>query len=115
MQKNITATIITLNEQKHIKGVIESALEVCSDVVVIDSFSTDDTVEIAKSLGAKIVQNKFLGDGPQRILGEDLADNDCILSIDADERLDTNAIQEILELNLESSTYDAFSIKRRRS
>jgi len=113
MQKNITATIITLNEEKHIKAVIESALTVCSDVVVIDSFSTDKTVEIAKSLGAKIVQNKFLGDGPQRILGEPLADHDWILSIDADERLDDNAIEEISALDLEATSYDAFSIKRR--
>jgi len=113
MQKNITATIITLNEQKHIKAVIESALKVCSDVVVIDSFSTDDTVKIAKSLGAKIVEHKFLGDGPQRILGEELADNDWILSIDADERLDENAVKMIQELDLENTTLDAFSIKRR--
>jgi len=113
MQKNITATIITLNEQKHIKAVIESALKVCDEVVVIDSFSTDDTVEIARSLGAKIVENKFLGDGPQRILGEPLAKNDWILSIDADERLDANAIEEITNLDLEATSYDAFSIKRR--
>jgi len=113
MQKIITGTIITLNEEKHIKAVIESALEVCSDIVVIDSFSTDKTVEIAESLGAKIIQHKFLGDGPQRILGEPLSDNDWILSIDADERLDTNAIKEIQELDLINTSYDAFSIKRR--
>lgn len=113
MQKNITATIITLNEEKHIRAVIESALRICNEIVVIDSFSTDKTVEIAKEMGAKIVQHAFLGDGPQRVLGEPLASNEWILSIDADERLDENAVAVIGALDLEATPYDAFSIKRR--
>ena len=43
MQRNITATIITLNEEKHIREVIENVQNVCDEVVVVDSFSTDKT------------------------------------------------------------------------
>ena len=50
----ITANIITLNEEKNIEDVIKSVQEVCDEVLVIDSLSSDKTCEIAESLGAKV-------------------------------------------------------------
>ena len=91
MQKNITATIITLNEEKHIREVIENVQKVCNEVIVVDSFSSDRTGEIAQSLGAKVIQQKFLGDGRQKAFCEQFATNDWLLSIDADERLEEEA------------------------
>ena len=109
----ITANIITLNEEKNIKDVIKSVQEVCDEVLVIDSFSTDRTCEIAKSLGAKVVKQKYLGDGPQKAFGAPLAKFDWILSIDADERLDVNAIEAIRKLNLLDSKYNGYSFARK--
>jgi len=109
----ITANIITLNEEKNIEAVIRSVQEVCDEVLVVDSLSTDRTCEIAESLGARVVSQKYLGDGPQKAFGAPLAKYDWVLSIDADERLDTNAIDEIKKLKLESTTYDAFSFARK--
>jgi glycosyltransferase involved in cell wall biosynthesis len=109
----ITANIITLNEEKHIEAVIKSVQEVCDEVLVIDSLSTDRTCEIAESLGAKVIQQAYLGDGPQKAFGAPLAKNEWILSIDADERLDTNAIEAIKKLDLDSTPYDAFSFARK--
>jgi len=113
MKKNITANIITLNEEKHIEDVIKSVQTVCNEVLVIDSLSSDRTCEIAESLGAKVVKQKYLGDGAQKAFGAPLAENDWILSIDADERLDLNAIEAIKKLDLESTNYDAFSFARK--
>lgn len=109
----ITANIITLNEEKNIEDVIKSVQEVCDEILVIDSLSSDKTCEIAASLGAKVVLQKYLGDGSQKAFGVPIAKNDWILSIDADERLDKNAIEEIKKLNLDSTSYDAFSFARK--
>ena len=109
----ITANIITLNEEKNIEAVIRSVQTVCDEVLVVDSLSTDKTCEIAEKLGAKIIKQEYLGDGPQKAFGEPLAKNDWILSIDADERLDLNAIEEIKKLDLENTPYDGFSFARK--
>ena len=112
MQNNITGTIITFNEEKHIEAVIHSLQEVCNEIVVVDSFSTDRTVEMAEALGAKVIQHSFLGDGPQRVLAEPLCSNDWVLSLDADERLEDDAVKAILALQLAESEYDAYSFRR---
>ena len=109
----ITANIITLNEEKNIEAVIKSVQSVCDEVLVIDSMSSDKTCEIAESLGAKVVKQEYLGDGKQKAFGAPLAKYDWILSIDADERLDTNAIEAIKNLDLEKTAYDAFSFARK--
>ena len=113
MKKNIIANIITLNEEKNIEKVIKSVQEVCDDILVIDSLSTDRTCEIAESLGAKVIKQAYLGDGPQKAFGAPLAKNEWILSIDADERLDVNAIEAIKNLDLANTPYDAFSFARK--
>ncbi|AXH15531.1 glycosyltransferase family 2 protein [Malaciobacter mytili] len=109
----ITANIITLNEEKNIEEVIKSVQTVCDEVLVVDSLSSDKTCQIAESLGAKVIKQEYLGDGPQKAFGAPFAKNEWILSIDADERLDLNAIEEIKKLDLENTTYDAFSFARK--
>lgn len=109
----ITATIITLNEEKNIEEVIKSVKNVCDEILVIDSLSTDRTCEIAESLGATVIKQAYLGDGPQKAFGVQFASNDWVLSIDADERLDTNAIEEIKKLDLTNTEYDSFSFARK--
>ncbi len=109
----ITANIITLNEEKNIEEVIKSVQTVCDEVLVVDSLSSDKTCQIAESLGAKVIKQEYLGDGPQKAFGAPFAKNEWILSIDADERLDLNAIEEIKKLDLENTIYDAFSFARK--
>ncbi len=109
----ITAVIITLNEAHNIKDCIESIKPVCNEVIVVDSGSTDSTVEIAKALGANVYIQEFLGDGPQKNYGPRFAKNDWVLSIDADERLHGDAIETIADLGLEKTEYDGFALRRR--
>lgn len=109
----ITATIITLNEEKNIRDCIVSLQSVCDEIIVVDSISKDKTVEIAEELGAKVYIQKYLGDGPQKHFGVQYASNEWILSMDADERLEPDAIEAIKQLDLENSSYDAYAFRRR--
>lgn len=109
----ITVNIITLNEEKNIADAILSVSEIADEILVIDSQSSDKTCEIAESLGARVVIQPYLGDGPQKAFGAPLAKNDWILSLDADERLDSNAIDAILNLDLNRTPFDAFSFARK--
>ncbi len=108
----ITATIITLNEAATIAGCIASLQGVCDQVIVVDSLSTDDTVAIAKAHGAEVYLQEYLGDGPQKAFGVQYAKFDWILSIDADERLDIDAQQQIPILAF-SKACDGYAIKRK--
>lgn len=113
MQKNITAIIITLNEESNISEVIKSVQCICDEILVVDSISNDKTCDIAREMGAIIISQEYLGDGPQKAFGVQFAKNDWILSIDADERLDDNAIEAIKNLDLNLTKYDAFSFSRK--
>lgn len=61
--------MITFNEETNIRDCILSLKTICDDIVVVDSCSQDNTVEIAKSLGSTVLIQPFLGDGPS--LGQD--------------------------------------------
>ena len=109
----ITAIIITLNEERNLRACLESVFQVCDEAIVVDSESTDQTVEIAHTMGAKVYVQKYLGDGPQKDYGVNFAKNDWILSIDADERLDDRAVKCIRELDLANAGCDAFALGRK--
>ena len=110
---SITATIITLNEEGNIQACIESLTPVCDEIIVVDSISSDATVNIAESLGARVFIQSYLGDGPQKAFGVQYAKNDWILSIDADERLDADAVDAIGKLDLDRDDIDAYAFRRR--
>jgi len=71
MSVKISGAIITFNEEKNIKRCIDSLKEVCDEIVVVDSLSSDNTVSIAKELGAKVIEQKFLGHIAQKQLAVD--------------------------------------------
>ena len=110
---NISGLVITFNEETNIKNCILSLKRVCNEVIVIDSFSNDKTIEIAKSMGAKVYSQKFLGDGPQRINGLKYCKNDWILNLDADERMDEDCYQFIKSKDYLKQPYDAYNFRFR--
>ena len=92
---NLSVFVITLNEQRCIARVISQAKKLSDDVVVIDSGSTDETVSIAESLGARVFHQKWLGYGQQKRFGEDCCKYDVVLNLDADEVLSNELVYEI--------------------
>lgn len=88
----ITGVVITMNEADHIAATLESLARVCDHLVVLDSLSSDNTVEIARSCGALVHLQEYAGDGPQKNSVIDLAPTDWILILDADEWLDEDAV-----------------------
>ena len=109
----ISGLVITFNEETNIKDCIISLKRVCDEIVIIDSFSTDTTVEIAKSMGATVISQTFLGDGPQRVFGLQYCKNDWILNLDADERLDEDSYEFIQSKRYELLPYDAYNFRRK--
>lgn len=94
---SISAVIITFNEEQNIARCITSLQKVADEIVVLDSFSTDRTVAIAREMGAVVFQEKFRGYIDQKNLAMKLASHDYILSLDADEELNEQLISSILE------------------
>lgn len=90
MTQTITATILTFNEEQHIERCIRSLDGVAERICVIDSFSADRTTEIAKSLGAEVVQNPWKNYATQFQFGLETCDitSEWTMRIDADEYLE---------------------------
>ena len=100
----ISATIITFNEEAKIAEAIES-VDFADEILIVDSESTDKTCEIAESLGAKVIIQKWLGFAKQKQFAVENAAHDWILSLDADERVSEELKAEILKLNLQADGY----------
>jgi glycosyltransferase involved in cell wall biosynthesis len=99
MNSNTTLTVIilTYNESIHIRRVMENAWQVASEVLIIDSFSTDETVAIAESFNARVLQHPFKHQADQLEWAMENANiqSDWILRIDADEFLLPETVNEI--------------------
>jgi glycosyltransferase involved in cell wall biosynthesis len=107
----ITATIITLNEERHITRAIES-LRCCDEILVLDSGSIDRTVELAENLGARVIDSPWRGYSGQKNSAAEQAAHDWILSIDADEALSEALEGEIWNLKKNGPRYDAYTVPR---
>lgn len=90
----ITAIIPTLNEEIHIKAAINS-VSFADEIIVIDSFSSDKTVEIAKSLNVRLLQRKFDDYSSQKNYAIEQATHQWIYVLDADERVTDLLSEEI--------------------
>ena len=99
----ITVTILTKNNDKTLKAALES-VRAFPEVFIWDSGSTDQTLAIAQTFpNVKIHQGPFAGFGPTHNLASNAASNDWILSLDSDEMLSKELVQEILNLKLDPS------------
>ena len=107
----ITATIITLNEERNIARAIES-LRCCDEILMLDSGSTDRTVELAEKLGARVIEAGWRGYAGQKNWAAEQARHDWILSLDADEALSEALEAEIWNLKKTGPRYDAYTMPR---
>ena len=95
--EKLSVVIITYNEEASIVRCIQSVRPVADEVVVLDSHSTDRTVELAEEMGAKVFLHPFTGYVSQKNRALQLASYDYVLSLDADEALDETLQQSILK------------------
>ena len=107
----VSVVIITFNEAENIGRCIDAAAKVAAEVVVLDSYSTDATEIIARQKGAHFFQHKFEGHIQQKNKALSFAKYEWVLSLDADEVLSEEAIQQIQQLK-DWNKYDAFSFNR---
>lgn len=110
----ITGIVIAKNEENDIAGVVESLFSVCSQVIVVDSGSTDETCTIAERAGAKVVFHEWEGYKGQRRFADTLSETDWILVLDADERLSEGLKEAILRVKKQpaSSEVHAYAFRR---
>ncbi|MBZ5620366.1 MAG: glycosyltransferase family 2 protein [Acidobacteriia bacterium] len=107
----ITATIITLNEERNIARAIESLR--CSDeILIVDSGSVDRTVELAEKLGARVIEAGWRGFAGQKNWAAEQASHDWILSLDADEALSEALEAEIWNVKKNGPLYDGYTMPR---
>jgi glycosyltransferase involved in cell wall biosynthesis len=101
----ISAVVLTLNSERTLSRTLDS-LKWCDEVVVVDSGSTDQTLEIAKRYGAQIHLKQMEGFGAQKQFGVNQATNDWVMIIDSDEVVTSELQREIQGLTFEKVGYE---------
>jgi glycosyltransferase involved in cell wall biosynthesis len=107
----LSVFILTYNEENNIRACLESVTW-ADEVIVVDSFSSDRTVEICLEYTDKIFQHEFKGFGKQRKIALDHTTYDWVLSVDADERVTEELRNELLEILKNIPEADGFFIPR---
>ena len=110
----ISCYIITKNESRKIEEVLNSISSLVEEIIIIDSGSSDNTIQIAKELGAKVVFNKWDGYGKQKRFGENICKNDWVLNLDGDEVVSSELAKEIRNVfkKKQNEEFNLFSIRR---
>ena len=95
----ISGVIITYNEERNIGRCLASVKDIADDIVVVDSFSSDNTKSICESYGARVIEHAFEGHIKQKNFAITQAKYPHQLSLDADEALTEELTKEILKVN----------------
>lgn len=107
----LSAVVITKNEERNIAGCIHSLKKITDESVVVDSFSDDATCIIAAQAGAKVIQHNFEGHIQQKNWAKDQAQNDYVLSLDADETL-SDELSNAISREKNHFTADGYTMNR---
>lgn len=110
MSNLLSVVIITKNEENFIEDAVKSA-QFADEVIVLDSYSTDRTCEIATKHGAVVSQQKWKGFGEQKNTAVSLASNDWVFVLDSDERITEDLQNEIARI-LINPAFDAYQVAR---
>lgn len=112
MKSNLSAIVLTKNEEGNIADCLKS-LSFCDEILVIDDNSTDKTTDIAKKLGAKVINRKLNNDfAGQRNFALKRAKNEWVLFIDADERVTEKLADEIRSV-IKNNSHTGYYLKRK--
>jgi glycosyltransferase involved in cell wall biosynthesis len=109
----ISAVVITYNEERRLEDALKSLAGVVSEIVVVDCHSTDETVRIARGFTDRVFERAWTNFADQKNFADEKASHPWILSLDADERLSPELREELRGLRSTEPDVDAFSIPRR--
>ncbi len=113
MENSISTCVITYNEENNIERCLKSVLPFSDEIVVVDSMSTDRTVERARAFTDRIFHQPFLGHVAQKNFALSKARFPWVFAIDADEEVSKELAAEILDLKREGFRgFDGFYVKR---
>ncbi|MGZ3787681.1 MAG: glycosyltransferase family 2 protein [Bacteriovorax sp.] len=107
----LTVAIITFNEERNIARCLDSVKEIADEILVVDSFSTDKTEFICNQYQVRFVKNPFKGHIEQKNFALELSTHDYVLSLDADEALSPELLEEIKKVK-ENVLYDGYEFHR---
>lgn len=107
----LSVAIITFNEERNIRRCLESLKGVADEIVVVDSFSNDQTESISKGFDVRFIQHAFEGHIQQKNFAIDQTTHDWVLSLDADEALSNELKKSILEIKKEQQHF-GYSMNR---
>lgn len=109
----ITAVIITKNEEKNIKNCLDSVVKVADEIIVLDSFSTDNTATICEAYpSVRFIQKMWSGYAGSKNFANKQANSDYILSLDADEMLSDELQKSILNIKNSNNLNIAYQFHR---
>ncbi|MDP8243907.1 MAG: glycosyltransferase family 2 protein [Candidatus Hinthialibacter antarcticus] len=111
MQK-LTALILSYNEEANLPDCLQS-VQWADEIFVVDSFSTDRSVEIAESFGARVAQHEYLNNAAQKNWAIPQCSHEWIVIVEADERMTPELRQEIEQLFEQPMQHDAYFVYRR--
>jgi glycosyltransferase involved in cell wall biosynthesis len=109
----ISAVLITFNEERRLEGALKSLAGIASEIVVVDCRSSDETAKIARRYTDRVFERAWTNFADQKNFGNDQASHPWILSLDADERVSPELRQELEELKKTEPDVDAFCIPRK--
>ncbi len=102
----LTVALISLNEEENLERTLNAVKDIASEIVIIDSYSTDKTAEIAQKFGAEFIQEKWLGYSMQKNLLIEKCNYDWILFLDCDEEISTElkeSLKKVVNFNMNNS------------
>ncbi len=108
----LSVAIITYNEEENIERTLKSIKDIAAEIIIVDSFSKDKTVEIAKRYDVKIYSEEWKGHIEQKNSALEKCSEKWILSLDADEVLSDELRKNILE-TIKIEKYDGYFINRK--
>ena len=107
----LSAVVTTFNNADTLRSCLNS-VQWADEILLLDSFSTDETCQVAAEFSANIIQHKFQGYSKQKQMAIDAASNDWVLLLDADEALSAESRAEIQNLLTKGPTADGYTLPR---
>src|SRR5947207_14818751 len=115
MAEKLSVLVPVFNEEANLPACLESVRDIADEIFVVDSFSTDRTIEIAKSCGARVVQHEYINSAAQKNWAIPQCKHEWVFIIDADERM-TKELRDEVKAHLERASgpeLDGYFVVRR--